>query len=84
VRHDGQRRRLRLLAHEVIRTRHNAAMPRTSLTKAVGPVGMALTAWDVWRRLSPQQRRWITAQARTHGPRIAKQAWAAQQAKRNR
>jgi hypothetical protein len=68
----------------VIRTRHNAAMPRTSLTKAVGPVGMALTAWDVWRRLSPQQRRWITAQARTHGPRIAKQAWAAQQAKRNR
>jgi hypothetical protein len=44
---------------------------------------MALTAWDVWRRLSPQQRRWITAQARTHGPRLAKQAWAAQQAKRS-
>jgi hypothetical protein len=45
---------------------------------------MALTAWDVWRRLSPAQRRWLTAQARTHGPRLAKQAWAAQQARRQR
>jgi hypothetical protein len=80
VRHDA--REQRLPAHEVIRTRHNAAMPRTSLSKAAGPVGMALTAWDVWRRLSPEQRRWVTAQARTHGPRLAKQAWAAQQAKR--
>ncbi len=80
MRHDGRQRQLP--AHEVILRRHNAAMPRTSLSKAVGPVGMALTAWDVWRRLSPEQRRWVTAQARTHGPRLAKQAWAAQQAKR--
>jgi hypothetical protein len=60
------------------------AVPRTPLTKTVGPVGIALTAWDVWRRLSPRQRRWVAKQARKHGPRLAKQAWAAQQARRGR
>jgi hypothetical protein len=59
-------------------------MPRLPLPKAVGPIGLALTAWDVWRRLPPRQRRWLTAQARTHGPRLAKQAWDAQQSRRQR
>jgi hypothetical protein len=56
-------------------------MPRL-VTRRIGPLGVALTAWDVWRRLPPQQRRWMMQQARTHGPRLAKQAVAAQRAKR--
>ncbi len=51
------------------------AMPRiTRLTRSVGPVGIALTAWDVYRRLSPRQRRWVLAQVRTHGPALAQRA----------
>lgn len=80
LRRGGRRRRL---AHRgPAAGGHNAVMARTPLTKAVGPLGMALTAWDVWRRLSPQQRRWLAAQAKTHGPRLARQAWAAQQERR--
>jgi hypothetical protein len=58
-------------------------MPRLT-TRRIGPVGVALTLWDVWRRLPPKQRRWMMQQARTHGPRIAKQAVAAQRARRKR
>ena len=58
-------------------------MPRL-VTRRLGPVGVALTLWDVWRRLPPKQRRWMMQQARTHGPRIAKQAVTAQRARRKR
>jgi len=37
-------------------------------------IATALALYDIWRRLPPSQRRWIAAQARTHGPRLAKQA----------
>jgi hypothetical protein len=40
--------------------------------------------WDVWRRLPPRQRRWVVTQARTHGPRIVKQAMDAQKSRRKR
>ena len=50
----------------------------------IGPVGAALAAYDVWRRLSPRQRKWLIERARTHGPRIAKQAMKAQKNKRRR
>jgi hypothetical protein len=40
--------------------------------------------WDVWRRLTPKQRKWLIDQGRTHGPRIAKQAMNAQKNKRKR
>jgi hypothetical protein len=50
------------------------ALPK--LTRRLGPVGVALTALDVWRRLPPRQRRWVLKQAKTHGPRLAKQALA--------
>jgi hypothetical protein len=59
-------------------------MPRPKLTRRLGPVGMALTMWDVWRRLPPRQRRWVLKQARHHGPRIAKQVYTAQQKRRKR
>jgi hypothetical protein len=48
-------------------------MPRP---RVVGKVGLLLTAWDIWRRLPPAQRRMIMAQARKHGPRLASAAAA--------
>jgi hypothetical protein len=45
------------------------------------PLTTALALWDIWRRLPPSQRRWLTAQARAHGPRLAKQALAARKKK---
>jgi hypothetical protein len=56
-------------------------MPRLKLTRGAGVAGMALTVFDVWRRLPPKQRRWVARQARKHGPRLARQAF---QASRNR
>jgi hypothetical protein len=53
-------------------------VPRLGLTRRLGPVGAALTLWDIWRRLPPKQRKWVAKQARAHGPRIAKQALDAQ------
>ena len=44
-------------------------MPR--LTRRLGPVGVALTAWDIWRRLPPRQRKQILNVARKHGPKVA-------------
>jgi hypothetical protein len=51
-------------------------MPRlTSLfTRKMGPVGLALTAYDIWRRIPPKHRRRLIAEARRHGPRLAKAA----------
>jgi TRAP-type C4-dicarboxylate transport system substrate-binding protein len=47
-----------------------------------GPIGLALTLADVWRRLPPKQRKQLLAAAREHGPKVAK--LAAQQARRKR
>jgi len=41
------------------------------LSRRVGPLGLALTAWDIWRRLPPRQRRQIVNIARKHGPKVA-------------
>jgi hypothetical protein len=41
------------------------------LTRKVGPLGLALTAWDIWRRLPPRQRKQVLNIARKHGPRVA-------------
>ena len=50
-------------------------MPRFGrlASRRLGPLGLALTAWDIWRRLPPKQRRMILEQTRKHGPRVAKQ-----------
>jgi hypothetical protein len=37
----------------------------------MGPVGLALSAWDVWRRLPPKQRNRFLNLARKHGPKVA-------------
>jgi len=59
-------------------------MARVKLSRRLGPVGTALTLWDLWRRLPKRQRKWVVSQARKHGPRIAKQAVAAQRTRRRR
>jgi hypothetical protein len=61
---------------------HNAGVARLRLTRRVGPVGVALTLYDIWRRLPPRQRRGVMKQARTHGPRLAKQMLQAQRRRR--
>jgi hypothetical protein len=37
----------------------------------MGPVGLVLTAYDIWRRIPKRQRRQIIDVARKHGPRAA-------------
>ncbi len=44
-------------------------MPR--LRPRIGPIGIALTVWDVYRRLPPKQRKQLIALARKHGPTVA-------------
>jgi hypothetical protein len=41
------------------------------LTRRAGPVGIALTAYDIWRRIPKRQRKQIIAATRKHGPRVA-------------
>jgi hypothetical protein len=50
----------------------------------LGPIGAAFALWDVWRRLTPKQRKWLVAQAKQHGPRIAQQAMDTQKKRRKR
>jgi hypothetical protein len=40
----------------------------------MGPIGMALTAIEIWRRIPPRHRKRIIAEARRHAPRIARAA----------
>ena len=49
-----------------------------------GPVGVAITLFDVWRRLSPKQRKLALQLARTHGPKAAKKLMQFQRARRGR
>jgi hypothetical protein len=46
-------------------------MPRIRLLRRTGALGVALTAWDIWRRIPKQHRRMIVRQARKHGPKVA-------------
>ncbi len=46
-------------------------MPRF---RRLGPIGLALTAYDVWRRLPAAQREQLLQATRKHGPRLASQA----------
>jgi hypothetical protein len=45
--------------------------PLRLLTRRAGPLGIALTAYDIWRRLPPKQRKQLVGLARKHGPRVA-------------
>ena len=37
----------------------------------MGAVGLALTAWDIWRHIPKEHRRRITREARMHAPVVA-------------
>jgi hypothetical protein len=45
-------------------------MPRLGKLRP-GPVGIAITLYDVWRRLPPKQRKQVLKLARKHGPKAA-------------
>jgi TRAP-type C4-dicarboxylate transport system substrate-binding protein len=49
-----------------------------------GPIGVALTLYDVWRRLPPKQRKQFLELARKYGPRAAAKLMQLQRAKRGR
>ena len=59
-------------------------MPKLGRTLGRGPNawGAALTAWELWRRIPPQHRKRLLAEARKHGPRLAKQAIEARRKRR--
>ncbi len=38
------------------------------------PWALTIAAWDIWRRLSPQQRQHLLRLARRHGPKLAARA----------
>jgi len=52
------------------------------LKPRLGPLGLALTAWDIWRRLPPRQRKQVLNIARKHGPRVAARVLRAAQSAR--
>ena len=43
-------------------------MKRPGFVRRMGPVGLFLTAYDIYRRLPPQQRRWLVAETRRVAP----------------
>ncbi len=49
-------------------------MPRARylLARRLGPVGVVLTAWDIWRRIPKKHRRRIAREARKHAPTVAR------------
>lgn len=57
-------------------------MARFRAFRRAGPIGVALTAWDIWRRIPPRHRKMLVKQARKHGPRIAVRVIQAQQRRR--
>jgi len=60
-------------------------VPRTRLlSRRFGPLGLALTAWDIWRRLPPRQRKQIVNVARKHGPKVAARVMQARARSRSR
>jgi hypothetical protein len=46
------------------------------------PWALTIAAWDIWRRLPPEQRRQLLLLARRHGPKLASRA--AKSARRRR
>lgn len=49
-----------------------------------GPVAVVITAYDIWRRLPPRQRKMAIKLARKHGPKAAKKLIEFQRARARR
>jgi len=52
--------------------------------RRTGTLGLALTAWDIWRRIPKQHRRALVRQGRKYGPILAAKLIAQQQRRRDR
>jgi hypothetical protein len=39
-----------------------------------GPLALTVALWDIWKRLTPKQRRQLMAMARRHGPTVMARA----------
>ena len=50
--------------------------------RRVGPLGVALTAYDIWKRLPPKQRKQMLNLARKHGPKVAARVMQARRRRR--
>jgi hypothetical protein len=48
------------------------SMPK--LPRRAGPIGLAFTAYDVWKKLPPERKKKIVAEVKKHGPGVAKEA----------
>jgi hypothetical protein len=59
-------------------------VPRLRLPGRAGPLGLALTAYELWRRLPPKQRQQMLKALRKHGPKLASQIVARSRASRKR
>jgi len=57
---------------------------RPRLGRRLGPVGLALTAWDIWLRLPPRQRKQVLNVARVYGPMVASKVLKARAQARTR
>ena len=55
---------------------------RRMMMRRMGPLGLALTLYDVWRRIPPKQRARLVKGARTHGPKLASRAAQARRSRR--
>ena len=51
---------------------YNDRVPRVATR--LGPAGLAYSAWQLWRRLPPKQRKRVLKQVRKHGPKVAAKA----------
>jgi hypothetical protein len=58
-------------------------MPRIGRLRP-GPVGIAITLVDVWRRMPPRQRKLVMKMARKHGPKAARKLMEFQRARRGK
>jgi hypothetical protein len=52
--------------------------------RGAGPIALALTAWDIWRRIPKKHRRAILRQARKHGPVVASKLMQQRRRRRRR
>jgi hypothetical protein len=49
-------------------------MPRISRLLRRDPIAIAMTAYQIWRRLPPRQRKQALKLVRKHGPKLAAKA----------
>jgi hypothetical protein len=54
------------------------------LARRTGAIGLAFGAYDLWKRMSPQQRKVVIRQARKYGPKVADRVATFAKARRGR